>query len=884
MPKQLWNEGRVVGYSAYEMYVRHALSIDPNHEPASEKEWLASMMSMGSSMLLRIGADPIDEQYDGIHYRDIQFPENTRLCAANTIMASLFIGDGLITENASDKFTTSWTTRVIDYGPLIYNNSKSAPNGNLGVEGFIPPDDETVILDDVNILQIKEYMKIVDGIIIQPGTWIDNPNKPPQKDFTPTLSEHPRLRIAFSERVVEPFFLLLIGFTNRSIVGGVTGFDTAINTQSSQDGDFLGPWAFPWANKVIFSIPPLFMNYYMKNNYTRKLPSSSTELSVSVDPIVDMETTNPSTYYNNFRLMYDNLGISHIYEDPAINIKVSKLNTINKDAGVLAIYRYPYGDLNDTNSLPGALYGAKLSNTGNAALYPIDTVAPGTLKIFHCDLSNYSSTTTMSVEDSIEFQSAINIETYTDYNYSFLRDNDSYVVSELKPINRINKLFNILPISDDRLESFNGLQISNTAYMYPTIQTGSGISSIKHLTVNINVSGYVTQDFMTVFTMPYISNNTNVLTCKKLIDNLPSVGIQHATVDQIPENYRSDYNYAIVNGSRNSIKNGLSDASTWILPIKKLNDGSGYINIYISTSYSFMINGNEMTLDLSTIPDYVGTWWGSGSDSETASSMNLENHPTQKVAINYNAIYYQYGALTPKPPNKYGYNFLKWFKQTSCSNIVNSRTCSNYNDINPKFKQGSIYDFLKNAVMYDLGTGNLRSGDTTKLYHFFNIAAITDLYEGNITNIDGGHNSTIIARFNYGQSFFVPATIGTQNEPINNYYLSDGWIDTTHSIVTSVGQSGLRKTKSISLLDLDGVPLNLTGNEDDKICDKLTWQDLMEALNFNQSIDVLGADMRQLRDKLTEVANIVKQSNSDDDYVIHIDKDTGNISLKSIHE
>lgn len=227
---------------------------------------------------------------------------------------------------------------------------------------------------------------------------------------------------------------------------------------------------------------------------------------------------------------------------------------------------------------------------------------------------------------------------------------------------------------------------------------------------------------------------------------------------------------------------------------------------------------------------------------------------------------------------------MKWFKQTSCSNIINSRTCSNYNDINPKFKQGSVFDFFKNAVMYDLGTGNLRSGDTTKLYHFFNIAAITDLYEGNITNIDGGHNATIIARFNYGQSFFVPATIGTQNEPISNYYLSDGWIDTTHSIVTSVGQSGLRKTKSISLLDLDGVPLNLTGNEDDKTCDKLTWQDLMEALNFNQSIDILGVNMRQLRDKITEVVNAVKQSNSDGDYVIHIDKDTGSISLKSINE
>ena len=46
MPRQIWNEGRVVGYSAYEVYVKHALSVDPDHEPATEKEWLASMMAM----------------------------------------------------------------------------------------------------------------------------------------------------------------------------------------------------------------------------------------------------------------------------------------------------------------------------------------------------------------------------------------------------------------------------------------------------------------------------------------------------------------------------------------------------------------------------------------------------------------------------------------------------------------------------------------------------------------------------------------------------------------------------------------------------------------------------------------------------------------------
>lgn len=259
MPRQIWNEGRVVGYSAYEVYLKHALSVDPDHEPATEKEWLASMMAMGSSMLLRIGADPAGTEYDGLHYVDIQFPADSRLCAANTIIASFFDGEGYIGDNPSNT-TTAWATKVTSYGSLIHNDSSSSPTGNKGPNGSIPPVNNTAIENTTAKPRIRQYMKIVDGIIIQPGTWVDNPNKPPQKDFSPTLSEHPRLRIAFNQRITQPFFLLLTGFTNRSVVDGVTGFESAVNTQSPADGDFLGPWAFPWANKVIFSLSSEILN------------------------------------------------------------------------------------------------------------------------------------------------------------------------------------------------------------------------------------------------------------------------------------------------------------------------------------------------------------------------------------------------------------------------------------------------------------------------------------------------------------------------------------------------------------------------------------------------------------------------------------------------
>jgi len=237
--RTLWNEGRVVGLSAYEIFVRHILGKNPAAVVPSEQAWLASMLSNGSSMLLQVGVDNID----GSHYIEIDMPVTSELWAANTIVGSFFLGTG-----AGSGTTTSWCDRVTDYGPLIQNDSEHSPEG-----GVIPPTDKAVSISDTVRDQLREYAKIIDGIVIQPGEWTENSTKPPQKGLTPDASVPPVLRILVNDRIETPFYILLTGFSYRGILDGVMDY-TAFNL-NPENGDYLGPVSFPWANKIIFSVP-----------------------------------------------------------------------------------------------------------------------------------------------------------------------------------------------------------------------------------------------------------------------------------------------------------------------------------------------------------------------------------------------------------------------------------------------------------------------------------------------------------------------------------------------------------------------------------------------------------------------------------------------------
>lgn len=251
MSKTLWNEGRVCGYSLYEIYLRYLATEAPDVVPVSEKEFMSSMITMGNSLLLRVGTDDIS----GVHYREIPLPSSSNISATNTIIGSFFAGKGAVASD-SDSYT-GWATRVTDYGPLIENNETSSPSGDI-----IPPTNPNTgdVSDEIKE-QIPEYLKIIDGIVLQPGTWSTSELTPPTKDFKPNMNRVPIVRISFSDKVEKPFYLLLTGFSAKLLTLAVSGTESSLDTDAPSDGDFLGPWVYPWANKIIFSIPPMFASY-----------------------------------------------------------------------------------------------------------------------------------------------------------------------------------------------------------------------------------------------------------------------------------------------------------------------------------------------------------------------------------------------------------------------------------------------------------------------------------------------------------------------------------------------------------------------------------------------------------------------------------------------
>ena len=85
--KEIYNEGRVVGLSAYEMYIRQLLSGNPEATPMSEREWLASTVSESNSMILKVAAGTT------AGYHDYALPNGSDLCGATMIHAYMFEGE-----------------------------------------------------------------------------------------------------------------------------------------------------------------------------------------------------------------------------------------------------------------------------------------------------------------------------------------------------------------------------------------------------------------------------------------------------------------------------------------------------------------------------------------------------------------------------------------------------------------------------------------------------------------------------------------------------------------------------------------------------------------------------------------------------------------------
>lgn len=371
MPRELWNQGRVVGYSSYEMYVRQFLSENPDKEPASEREWLSSTVANGSSIILNVttlGWERVDDGWE----KTIPLDANSRLCAANTIYGSFFIG-----ECSQDR---SKVYNVVNYGSLISNDSHSSPPDVTDQNSKIPSQAFLSSRDNLRD-ELKAYSSIIDGIVIQPGTWERTEQGQPYKDLKPNMSLPPVVKLLASNEPESPFNILLTGFTHRAVVSGVTGLDGSAVPTSPEDGSFLGPAQFPWSAKIIFITPTIYTDLYTKIKYTRKIPRTANAVTLQNLSIIDMKDNNLFSWYNTN------------YSDSRIGMSVGPYSSPDNSASVLTVHR-------KLNKYAPGLYGTNNINGGNTFvddyLNPIDTVAPGNVKMFQnwseADMSEYEST------------------------------------------------------------------------------------------------------------------------------------------------------------------------------------------------------------------------------------------------------------------------------------------------------------------------------------------------------------------------------------------------------------------------------------------------------------------------------------------------------------
>lgn len=401
MAEQIYNEGRVVGISAYETFVRICLQ-QGIQEPdiPDEKRWLTSMIGMGSSLVLQITPDIVVE--DGII--DIPLPANSSLLAAGTILANPFLGEcGWDSSTSDDGYY--WADKVTSYSPLIENTSSSnPPTSNGGVPAG------TYNLADYTD-QLNEFMKIKDGIVFtQDAIWYDTSSQSPYKDINPNFrSSSAIIRLYVTGTIQHAFYILFTGFHNKGILY-LSDYATVENGGSAdptvnnwKDGGMLGPEKYPWASKIVFSVPSSV--YGMSDTITRTIPATAEYIpaegldidgitfsgnaiggKVNSNAFIDFSTINLSDYYSIHR---DELIGNNILED----VTAISLRDASNDCSEIVAW-YPgmnnarlsmeAGAATPSNAdfFPPAIYGTHITSTGQAELIPLDTAAPGTVKCF----------------------------------------------------------------------------------------------------------------------------------------------------------------------------------------------------------------------------------------------------------------------------------------------------------------------------------------------------------------------------------------------------------------------------------------------------------------------------------------------------------------------
>lgn len=399
MGQEIYNEGRIVGLSAWEIFAKNAEAngVDP-HDIPTESQWLTAMIGAGASMILRVPANT----QKGIY--EVDLPLGSNLSAAGVIIANPFMG----TCNWDN--SNKWATMVTSYSPLIKNTSGT---GNYPTSTNVPSDPNYDSHQYDNIRNcVTEFAKITDGIVFTKGaTWVDAETQPPEKDIDPDFNNSTTsVRLYISSDIKYDVAVLLTGFQNKRILQGLSSFASSDGSCGSCDtttndwanGGMLGPEVIPWASKIVFSVPSSL--YSSANSMNRTIPANPNYTipsgGLDIDGITIKENAINGDIRANSFIDFNSIVLTDYYDQhqystsPTLNDYVNTVGFGAGDSTNALVAWYPgmtatqikaeidAATPSNANFFPPALYATQITAEGLQTLVPIDTAAPGTVKGF----------------------------------------------------------------------------------------------------------------------------------------------------------------------------------------------------------------------------------------------------------------------------------------------------------------------------------------------------------------------------------------------------------------------------------------------------------------------------------------------------------------------
>lgn len=592
MAQQIYNEGRVTGFSAWEIFARDALDhgIDPNDIP-DEHEWLLSMMSRGASLVLKV---PGGTQ-KGIW--ECELPESSTLTGAGVIIGSPFIGNC--------EFSGNVATKVTSYGPLINNTSGSHPPAN----GSSVPYNTNY---NPYVSAVTEFVKINDGIVYtKSAKWIRTTDGEPYEDIDPNFGNtiSTVVRFYISEPIADntDVYVLLTGFDNKSFLRAVSGWardngsgravggSTDTDNNHWQNGGMLGPEIIPWASKIVLTVPN--SAYTLTNTITRRIPSDTTYGDEEGDPINIGGFTIKN--YLDYKLNttpfidFDSINLTDYYEVKHLSSATLRENVKDINLGFTASYNtliawYPgmsaaqiiaSGESN-AKFFPPALYATKVTAKGTQTLIPMDTAAPGTIKCFNTAEEAYNYTQILPNNFAIYYNSSNN-------TYSFVKKGDS----------NVNNWYSTAKI--EYLEDEPRAKISTNATSAQFVSLTNPSGTPYNVTGNVGWIGAV---------------YPKVLNWKMLLDALPqnaSIDLLGSRLTTMANDLCANNNIGIASGdSINEIgatkltinpgANGISITSTTTTGTTKLAALSSGTSIKSGTQFIELVNGLRLYISTTT--------------------------------------------------------------------------------------------------------------------------------------------------------------------------------------------------------------------------------------------------------------------------------------------